>query len=180
MPPTTLNPETRLNKALDLHPQVLDYIVSLNPHDFQRLRNPFMRRMMSPRITLGRIAKMTGRPVAELLNRIATLSGAAVADDATAPVLPQSPDAQPDWLAAAEPDNIREVNLLPIDATLDADPMRPVAQALKQLAPGEVLLIRHKWEPQPFYDIWSKLDGVEWYAEQIATDEWHIWLRRTT
>ena len=54
-----INANTRLNKALDLHPQVLDYIVSLKPHDFQRLHNPLMRRFMSPRITLGRIAKMT-------------------------------------------------------------------------------------------------------------------------
>ena len=27
-----INANTRLNKALDLHPQVLDYIVSLKPH----------------------------------------------------------------------------------------------------------------------------------------------------
>ncbi len=48
-----IHANTRLNKALELHPQVLDYIVSLNPHDFRRLHNPLMRRLMSPRITLG-------------------------------------------------------------------------------------------------------------------------------
>lgn len=43
-----VGPNTRLKEALGLDPRVVDYIVSLNPHDFQRLRNPLMRRLMSP------------------------------------------------------------------------------------------------------------------------------------
>jgi hypothetical protein len=39
-----INADTHLDKALDLDPKVVDYIVSLNPHDFERLRAPFMRR----------------------------------------------------------------------------------------------------------------------------------------
>lgn len=39
---------TRLKKALDLDPRVVDCIVSLNPHDFQRLRNSLMRRLSPP------------------------------------------------------------------------------------------------------------------------------------
>ena len=57
----------RLSKALELHPDVLDYIVSLNPHDFKRLHNPLMRKLMPPRIRLKRIAAMTGTPIAELM-----------------------------------------------------------------------------------------------------------------
>ncbi len=53
---------SKLSKALRLHPDVLDYIVSLNPHDFKRLYNPLMRRMMPPRISLARVAEMTGTP----------------------------------------------------------------------------------------------------------------------
>src|SRR5215471_15036081 len=105
-----INANTRLNKALDLHPQVLDYIVSLNPHDFQRLHNPLMRRLMSPRITLGRIAKMTQVPLAELLAHIATLSGATVEAGGVEHDLPQSPTEPPMWVVEAHPDTIREVN----------------------------------------------------------------------
>ncbi len=44
-----LTAETRLNRALDLHPDVLEYVTLLNPHDFERLRNPLMRWLMPPR-----------------------------------------------------------------------------------------------------------------------------------
>jgi hypothetical protein len=58
-PKTTINAATRLAKALELHPSVLGYIVSLDPHDFSRLENPVMRKLMSPRISLERIATIT-------------------------------------------------------------------------------------------------------------------------
>jgi hypothetical protein len=174
-----INANTRLNKALDLHPQVLDYIVSLHPHDFQRLHNPFMRRLMSPRITLGRIAAMTAVPLDELLTHIATLSRATVEADVVEQDLPHSPAEPPMWVVAAQPEAVTEVNLLPLDATLDADPMLPVMRAVKALTPGAVLCIRHQWEPQPFYDIWSKMGGIEWYAIEETPTEWHIWVRRT-
>ena len=44
-----LTAETRLNRALDLHPDVLEYVTLLYPHDFERLRNPLMRWLMPPR-----------------------------------------------------------------------------------------------------------------------------------
>jgi hypothetical protein len=175
----TINANTRLNKALALHPQVLEYIVSLNPHDFQRLYNPLMRRFMSPRITLGRIAQMTRVPVAELLGHIAALSGAQAELGVMEDDLPRSQAEPPMWVVEASPDSVQEVNLLPIDATLDADPMLPVMRAVKALTPGSVLCIHHRWEPQPLYDVWSKMGDVEWYAAEVANDEWHIWVRRT-
>lgn len=55
-----MNGNTRLSKALDSHPDVLEMIVGLNPRDFSRLRNTRMRRFMAPRITLRRVAAMAG------------------------------------------------------------------------------------------------------------------------
>ncbi|NJO85276.1 MAG: DUF1858 domain-containing protein, partial [Blastochloris sp.] len=74
----TINAHTRLSRVLNLDPRVVDYIVSLNPHDFQRLHNPMMRRFMSPRISLGRIAAMVNMPVDELLDGIARITDVTV------------------------------------------------------------------------------------------------------
>jgi hypothetical protein len=87
--------DTRLKEALDLDPRVVDYIVSLNPHDFQRLRNPLMRRLTSPRIMLSRVAAMAGVPVGELLEGVAALGGVAVKDERREQPLPQSPEEEP-------------------------------------------------------------------------------------
>lgn len=179
MPETTIiTASSKLNKVLGLHPDVLEYIVSLDPHDFKRLENPVMRQLMSPRITLGRIAAMTGTPINELLERIATLTGVPVEHSTSEPTLPGSSQARPEWVSSADSHTVRTVNLLPMDELLEEDPMPPVMLEIKKLALNEVLLIRHKWEPQPFYDIWAKLPSLEWFAERVGEDEWDIWVRR--
>ena len=68
------------------------------------------------------------------------------------------------------------VDLLASDARLDADPMSPIMRAMKAAAPGEVVLIKHRWEPQPLYDIWDKI-GVAHCATQVGTDEWWVYIR---
>lgn len=67
--------ETRLNRVLDSIPGALDYIVSLNPHDFGRLRNPVMRKYMSPRISLRRVAAMARVEEERLIRDLAGLRG---------------------------------------------------------------------------------------------------------
>ena len=174
----TICPDTRLKNALDLDPRVVDYVISLNPHDFERLRNPLMRRLMAPHITLSRVAVMAGVPVGELLEGVAALGDVAVNHEHREHPLPQSPEEAPLWVSETGPANARAVDLLPLDDALDADPMPPVMREVKALSPGEVLLIKHRWETQPFYDVWDKMGGLEWFAERVARDEWWIWVRR--
>ena len=171
--------QTRLSTVLDLGPQILEYIIALNPHDFARLRTPLMRQLMPPCITLGRIAVMVGVPIEMLLTDIAALGDVPVAPpSAPSAPLPQSPEQRPAWVVAAAERGVAVVDLLPLDESLDADPMPPVMDAIRALAPGETFRFQHKWEPQPFYDVWRKLGGLEWFAEQRGPDEWWIWVRR--
>jgi hypothetical protein len=176
----SIGPDTRLKKALELDPRVVDYIVSLNPHDFERLRNPLMRRLMAPRITLGRVAAMARVPVAELLERIAALSNVPVEFGEENLPTPQSPEETPLWVTNMDPAGVRVVDLLPLDDASDTDPMPAVAKGVKSLALGEALLIKHRWEPQPLYDVWDKTGGLEWFAQQVSDDEWWVWVHRNT
>jgi|SRR5882672_582971 len=171
----TIAPHAKLSAALDLAPGVVDDIVSLNPHDFERLRKPLMRRLMAPRITPDCVATMVGVPVAEVLAKIGALSGAATAGAAARAPLPQSPEARPAWLTAAV---FEEVRLGAMDETLEADPMLPTMAAIQALKPGDVLKVRHKGEPQPFYDLWMRIGGLEGYSEQAGPEEWGIRVRR--
>lgn len=173
-----ITPAMRLSKVLDRHPQMVEQIVALNPHDFARLYNPLMRRLMAPRITLGRLAVMLHMPVDELLRHVAAHSGAVVDVGALQSSMPQSPAERPGWVVDEDGTAVVTVDLLPLDEALDADPLPPVMAALKRLPPGGVVRIKHKWEPQPFYDIWTKLGDLEWFAEQKHAAEWWIWVRR--
>ena len=178
----TLGPQSRLSEALALHADVLEFIVGLNPHDFVRLRNPLMRRLMPPRITLARIAAMTKNPVADVIDGILRAAGEIpdaveeqlVGSSQVPAALPMSPQQRPNWVGD-RPDVT--VDLLAADERLDADPMPPIVSALRLAKPGEIVLVKHKWEPQPLYDIWTR-QRVEFYADQIGEDEWHIFLRK--
>ena len=176
---SVVTPETRLKEALGLDPGVLDYVVSLNPHDFARLRNPMMRRLMSPRISLGRVAVMAGVPVRELVENVAAIGGARTGGLEEERRLPRSPVQRPAWMRGVVPDRAPVVDLLPLDDRLDGDPMPRVVRGVKALGLGEVLLIKHRWEPQPFYDVWTKMGGLEWFAERAGDSEWWIWVHRT-
>lgn len=171
-----MNGDTRLSKALDSHPDMLELIVRLNPHDFSRLRNPRMRRFMAPRITLRRVAAMAGISEADLVARINLLAGEegdGVAEDAALPMPPQEP---PAWRKDVREDTIPWVDVTSQDDALD-DPLPAIMAGWKALRPGETLGIKHRWEPQPLYDVWEKL-GLGYWAEQAAPDLWHIFVHR--
>ena len=174
--PIAVTGTSKLSKALQLHEDVLEYVISLNPHDFERLRNPLMRRRMPPRISLARIARMTDTP--DLLLRIHEVAGIGLTDAERAELggYDSEPDAHeplPGWVTEKP---VATVDLLASDARLDTDPMSPIMRAMKAAAPGEVVLIKHKWEPQPLYDIWDKI-GVAHCATQVGTDEWWVYIR---
>jgi hypothetical protein len=174
-----LTPQTKLSQALTLHPDVLAYVVSLNPHDFDRLTNPLMYKLMPPRITLARLAVMVDMPVDELIANIYCsahqAADGAIDRDSIHQTLPDNPTERPDWVTDAVAD---VVDLLEADARLDTDPFVPLFPAIKHVEVGDVILLKHKWEPQPLYDVWQKL-GVEHYAVQQSADEWWVYLRKT-
>lgn len=176
----TLSGRTRLKEVLDSIPGALEYIVSLNPHDFKRLFNPFMRKYMSPRISLERVAAIAGVPLGEMLAKLHELAGeprndlADLASLSSSNPLPQSPAAPPDWMKLADNPDLHWINLLPLDEML-GDPLPPIVVAIKNMPPGGVLGIKHHWEPQPLYDIWQKMQ-LEWFARQAGPEEWHIFV----
>ena len=181
-----VKPDTRLSKAFRLHPDILEYIIRLNPHDFERLRNPLMFKMMPPRITLARVAKMTNTPLLEILVQIhkiakEPLSSTEVNElkvmcesETAVSTLPTNPASPPEWI---EQEISSVVDLLEADERLDTDPMPPIFRALNPANVGDVILVKHKWEPQPLYDVWA-LRGIEHFAIQQSPDEWWIYLRK--
>ena len=90
------------------------------------------------------------------------------------PPLPINPAQPPDWFTG---EAVTVIDLLEGDERLDVDPFVPLFPTIKQMEVGDVLLLKHKWHPQPLYDVWQKLD-VAHYAIQKSPDEWWIYLRK--
>ncbi len=176
VPEKLIDRDTRLSQVLDSVPGALEYVIGLNPHDFNRLRNPVLRRYMANRISLGRVAAMTAVPEDEVVGQLRALAGQPDTPTLAAGVLPESSEEAPSWMADVDYDAIRVVDLFQVDA-VEGDPFPAISLAVRQLGPGEVLVIRHHWDPQPLYDIWSKM-GMQWWAQQVGPDEWHVFVRR--
>ncbi|MFA6209799.1 MAG: hypothetical protein WCT03_18175 [Candidatus Obscuribacterales bacterium] len=176
-----MNGDTRLSEALKASPAILEYVISLNPHDFARLRNPLLNKVMPTRITLRRLANMVGLAESDFvakINELAGLPGSAKEHDiiTSGPQvsLPVSSVNAPDWMNDIDLDKIEWVDVTPIDAVL-GDPMPPINIAVNTAKPGEVVAIKHMWEPQPLYDIWAARDFQFW-AKQINDDLWHVFV----
>jgi hypothetical protein len=151
----------------------------LNPHDFQRLRNPTMRKVMPPRISLGRIANMVGISQQEFIDKMNELAGLPREDangGSAEAALPDAGKERPEWLRDVDEHSIHWVDVTPLDAKLE-DPMPPINIAVNTSKPGEIVGIQHQWEPQPLYDIWSGR-GFKFWSQQIEPDLWHIFVYR--
>lgn len=88
-------------------------------------------------------------------------------------MLPQEP---PIWMEGIREDTIPWVDVTSQDDAQE-DPLPPIMAGWKALGPGETLGIKHRWEPQPLYDVWEKL-GLDYWAERISPVLWHIFVYR--
>ena len=171
-----LTAETRIAKALDAIPGALEYVVGLNPHDFGRLNNPMMRKYMAPSISLGRIAAMVRVPEERLLTTCRRWPARRSRLDADR-ARPRAPiSTRPALAPAAETRGLHHVDVLRIDDAA-GDPLPPINMAIKRLAPGATLVIHHRWEPQPLYDVWTKM-GLEWSRGRSRPIAWQIFVHR--
>jgi hypothetical protein len=82
----------------------------------------------------------------------------------------------PDWLPPGPVPDVPWVDLRAID-DVGGDPFPPISLAVRQLPAGGVLGIRHRWEPQPLYDVWGKMH-LAWYARPVDGDEWQVFVHR--
>lgn len=129
------------------------------------------------RITLGRLAAMVGMPVTELVSKIHEIAGLSnndMPDGIEQEELPRVPSEKPAWMIEYHPDAIKWVDVTPLDAHL-GDPMPPINIAVNTSKPGEVIGIKHMWEPQPLFDIWHSR-GFEFWTEKINPDLWHVYV----
>lgn len=171
-----MNGNSKLSEALKYGPEMLEYIISLNPHDFERLRNPLMQKVMPVRISLRRIAKMVNIPEQDFVDKINDLAGIPREHVGDEPEPPVSHQQIPDWMHKINEEEIVWVDLLADDELLK-DPMPPINIAISKLPPGGTLAIKHKWEPQPLFDIWE-MRGFQYWTRQMGHNEWHIFVHK--
>ena len=173
--------------ALD-EEKMLSRLMMLAP-EFERLKYPRLRRAMSGRVSVAQAARIARVPLTEMLYALnialgedeSELSAEIFADGGwddftyTDTNLPTRPA---DILGLKDTDpSVTYVDLMP-QAEAHIDPMPAIARGLLQLSnKGDVLLLRHPFDPIPLRDLFARR-GFESWAEERKAGEWFIYFYR--
>lgn len=164
-----ISAQTRISTVLRAHPEALETIAAINPH-FEKLRNPFLRRVLASRVTIADAARIGGTKVGVFFEKLAALGFVAEGRGAAGHALAAAP--QPE--------------LPPVGITLDVrqalqnghDPFKEIMAAADQLPSDKSLLLINTFEPIPLYGVLGH-KGFGHYTSQQAADLVHTYFYRT-
>ena len=148
-----INGNTKVSKVIKENKEAIEAIASLNPH-FTKLRNPVLRRLLAPRVTIAEAAKIGKCEVQAMLDKLVSIGFEL--DNNEAPVEITNPlsedNAKKSFL---EGQKVTSLDVRPFLAKGE-DPFNILQQALKKLEVNEVLEILIDFEPIPLIRIQEK------------------------
>lgn len=164
-----INANTKVAEILKASPKAIDMLTALSPK-FSKLKNPILRRVMAPRVTLAQAASIGGCTVQAFFEALSPLGfevectgkeEAPVADEAAgAPFLVNHP-------------NIKQVDVRPVLES-GADPLVMILQEVRKMRKGQVICIINSFEPVPLIQLLQK-KGFDSYVEHIGPSEVHTY-----
>jgi hypothetical protein len=168
-----ITPETTVGALLEAYPEVEGVLVDMAPA-FAKLRNPVVRRTVAKIATLEQAAKIGGVSLQAMIRRLRDVTGQGTAEP---PVIQSSPGAGEDesWLMRG-----RVVEEIDADAMLEhgVHPIGKIREAVGALGPGEVVVLRSSFRPQPLIETMRRAGAAVHSSTQGPT---HLtWFGRQT
>lgn len=167
-----VNQHTKIAALLKQHPEALETIVSINP-TFEKLRNPFLRKLMAGRVSIGMAAKIAGCIEEDFYGALKPLGFIAETDGSETG---GETNQLPLFLQSIKPGQVVELDVRP---TLEAgkDPLKQILAKVKALAPAEVLKITNTFEPTPLI-LMLKKKGFQSWADPDKPGQVETWFFR--
>jgi len=168
-----INRDTKISAILNHNMDAVDAIASINRH-LTKLRNPFLRKMLAPRVSVAAAAQVGNSNVNEMLAALEKI-GFEVEYDNSAN---NSNKVNTDTYIDMERTNIVDLDVRPI---LDGgtDPFNAIMATLKTLKPEETLRIINTFEPIPLLNI-LKSKGYEYESERPEEGIVHTFLHKVS
>jgi uncharacterized protein (DUF2249 family) len=160
---------TKISEILKEKPEAIDAIASINRH-FKKLQNPFLRKMLAPRVNVAAAAQVGNSTINEMLKALED-AGFEVAYEQEIN-LNKEISTELDM----ERTNIIDLDVRPI---LDSgvDPFNVIMDGLKTLKDDETLRIINTFEPIPLLNIIKK-KGYEYESERPEEGVVHTYLKK--
>lgn len=158
-----INKQTKIAALLKHHPDALETIISLSP-DFNKLRNPLLRKLMAGRTSIAMASKIGGCTPEEFFKALEPL-GFEVDNQADDEEEKVERKPLPDYLKSLKKDQIIEFDVRQILAD-GKDPLRDIQKKVKELEAGQALNIINTFEPVPLVKLLEK-QGFQAYVDCI-------------
>ncbi|MBS1586773.1 MAG: DUF2249 domain-containing protein [Bacteroidetes bacterium] len=160
-----VNENTKIANLLKANPDSLEAIISISPK-FEKLRNPFLRKLMAGRTSISQASKIAGCNAEDFFKKLELLG---FTIDRTKSVDSESTISQlPEFIKAIQPEKILELDVRPIIET-GTDPFKIILENIKTLDVGMVLKLINSFEPTPLIALLEK-QGYRSAVEYVDED----------
>ncbi|HEY9169043.1 MAG TPA: DUF2249 domain-containing protein [Lutibacter sp.] len=159
-----INKQTKISALIKENTETIEIIASINSY-FNQLRNPFIRKILASRITVGDVARIGKCDITILLKKLANIGF----EIETIPVLKEEEDTNEisQNSAILEVINSSKVTTLDVRPALakGEDPFKNIMGALKNLQEGYALEVINTFEPTPLI----KIVNSQGYESMVET-----------
>jgi len=142
---------TKISQLINANPAVIEAIASINRH-FEKLRNPILRKILAPRVTIADAARIGGTTVQRFYEKLSPL-GFYYDDSEVCESV--SPTAIPDFYKELLPGNTEELDVRN-DIAQGKDPFNKILNVLSKMPEANTLKLINSFEPLPLINILRK------------------------
>lgn len=168
--------DTRISELIRANKDSIEAIASL-ARPFARLRNPILRKLMAPRVSIAEAAKIGGCSVGDFFIALGPLGFEADSvKDQNGGHLPA--EVKPDWLERTPDSDIRYFDVRGI-LSEGRDPLKQIMSEFKSISPGQILCIINNFIPTPLIRLLEK-EQARCFTEEKKPGEYYTWFKKST
>ena len=160
-----IGPETTVGALLEAYPELEGLLIEMAPA-FAKLRNPVVRRTVAKVATLEQAAKIGGISLQNMIVRLRKEAGQGAPERSVLQAGREFSSDDASWLTAG-----RIVEEIDADAMLERGihPIGKIREAVGALGPGEVVVLRSSFRPQPLIETLRRAGAAVHSSSQGAT-----------
>lgn len=164
---------TKISRILRENNDAIETIASINQH-FMKLKNPVLRRVLAPRVTVKDAARIGAISINAFLEKLEKIGFEVVYEN-------ENLQEQTAVQKHSEPKDPSKIILLDVRPTINsgADPFKEIMGAIKGMKEDETLQLINIFEPLPIIQILQE-KGYKTRTDKISDSEYHTFFTKET
>ncbi len=171
-----ISSKTRISKLIEHNAETIDVISSINKH-FAKLKNPFLRKALAPRVSIADAARIGGVPVCVMIDKLKEIGFETDDDCGCETAAPKEKYSINKKDSDMKKETIVELDVRPV-LEGGVDPFEIIMAKLKSMDEGHTLKIINTFEPIPLLNI-LKTKGYVYETERPEAGIVHTYLEKS-